>query len=429
MRQKLFYRAALPGGALLIVLALPRLCLAQNADNPGGNQWGVAPTGPLAVPSSGYNNIRQIVPGPPVQPTSPSRPASWPGALEQTAQSFNQYPAASASQESPKELYEGTKILARVGSEAIFAYEITGGVDEILEPYKDKFPASQLEAQRTLMIKQRLKSRIESKLIYQDARRTIPAEGITNAEKHIIEYFQSTELPKMLKRGKVESTTELDQKLRTLGSSLEREKKAFTERVLAEQWVGQQIKHDEEITYDQMLKCYREQIADFEQPARARWEELMVPFANYPGKDEAYTAIAQLGNQVLSGAEFAEVAKKGSQGATSAQGGVHDWTTQGNLVCEQLDQALFGLPPGTLSPIIEGRTGYYIIRVIERTETQVTPFLAAQVEIKKKIAQQRTAKQIQDYLARLEDKTPIWTIFDGDQKNLRLADRFKDLPR
>ena len=88
-------------------------------------------------------------------------------------------------------LDESTKIIARVGSEGIFASEIMGtsivwknakkseggvacaimdGIDDLLEPYKDKMPASQFDMQRTLLIKQRLVNRIESKIIYLDAR-------------------------------------------------------------------------------------------------------------------------------------------------------------------------------------------------------------------------------------------------------------------
>ena len=74
----------------------------------------------------------------------------------------------------------------------------------------------------------------------------------------------------MQKRSKVESAKELDQKLRSLGSSLEREKKTFIERTLAQQWVHQQIKPNEEITYDQMLKYYKEHQSEFETPAQSQ---------------------------------------------------------------------------------------------------------------------------------------------------------------
>jgi len=316
-----------------------------------------------------------------------------------------------------------------VGSEAIFAYEIMGGVNEVLERYKDKIPPDQLEMQRTMLIKQRLRSRIESKLIYQDVKRTIPAEGIAEVEKKIANHWDSTELPKMAKRAGVESTKELDQKLRSMGSSLDRERASFIERTLAQQWVRQQVKPDEEITYDQMMKYYREHTSEFEKPAKAKWEELMACFSKYSSREEAYNAIAQLGNQVLAGAEFAEVAKNASDGATSSEGGMQDWTTKGSLVCKDLDVAIFGLPIGQVSQIIESKNGYHIVRVTERVDDTVTPFLSAQVEIKEKISQQRLAKQLKEYLDKLEDKIPIWTVYDGDQRNLRLADRFKDPPR
>ena len=89
------------------------------------------------------------------------------------------------------------------------------------------------------------------------------------------------------------------------------------------------------------------------------------------------------------------------------------WTSKGSLVCEQLDQALFGLPPGRLSPIIEGANGFHIVRVIEREEAGVTPFLEAQVEIREKIRRRRTREQLQAYLDRLREEIPVWTIFDA----------------
>ena len=69
---------------------------------------------------------------------------------------------------------DGTRIIARVGSDAILESEVAGAVNEIIEANKDRIPADQLDEQRELLIQQRLKGLIETKLIYQDAKRTIP---------------------------------------------------------------------------------------------------------------------------------------------------------------------------------------------------------------------------------------------------------------
>ena len=421
-------------GVVSAALVAVRLCPADDW-SPGG--LGTQPMAPAAPPLSGYRE-RPVLPRPPVQPVEASRRETWPGSQPDATPWPPADPRAAANSLPPSnepqvpaeaKLCDGMQAIARVGLVAILESEVAGGVNEILEKNKDRIPPGQLEAQRKLLIQQRLRNRIETMLIYQDARKAIPPEGWTHIEKQLTKQFEEVELEKMMQRADAKTRHELDQKLRELGTSLEREKRGFMERTLAQQWVRQQVKKDDEITYDQMLIYYRDHQADFTKPARARWEELMVRFATYPDKAAAYEALARMGNQVLGGAPLADVAKAGSDGATAADGGQWKWTTKGSLVCEELDKALFGLPIGQLSPIIEGPTGLHIIRVTEREEASVAPFLSAQVDIRQKIVQQRSEKQLKEYLARLEAKTPIWTIFDSDAANPQLSRRPESLRR
>ena len=68
----------------------------------------------------------------------------------------------------------------------------------------------------------------------------------------------------MIEAAGVGSKTELDAKLRTMGSSLEATRQSFFERSLAQQWVQQHVKEEEEITHEEMLAYYRDHSADFE---------------------------------------------------------------------------------------------------------------------------------------------------------------------
>jgi parvulin-like peptidyl-prolyl isomerase len=86
--------------------------------------------------------------------------------------------------------------------------------------------------------------------------------------------------------------------------------------------------------------------------------------------------------------------------------------TKGSLVSEVLNRALFELPVGQLSPILECDSGFYIIVVTDREEARRTPFLEAQVEIEPKIKQQRAKEQMRAYVLRLRERIPVWTIFD-----------------
>ncbi len=290
---------------------------------------------------------------------------------------------------------------------------MAGAVNEFIQTKKSQIPPEELEKVRDLAIQKRLRELTDTKLIYQDAKREIPSEGWPHIETDLSREFEEFELEKMMKRAGVGSRRELDQKLRSLGTSLEQEKRASMELSLAKKWVGNQIKHDEEVTYDQMLFYYRDHRKEFTTPARAQWEELMVRYSKYPARAAAYEAIARMGNQVWAGTPFADVAKAGSDGVEAPKGGQREWTTKGALSCAALDAALFGLPVGQLSPIIEGDHGFHILRVTKRDPEIVKPFSETQAEIKKKISEQRWQKQFQEYMAKLQARTPVWTIFDS----------------
>lgn len=316
----------------------------------------------------------------------------------------------------------GAQILARVGSDVILASEVLPLVNEALRQNKDRVPEHQLEALRRKLVQQRLVSLIQTKLIYQDAVRSIPEEGLPHIQEQLSEEFEKTELPKMMERAGASSRQDLEQKLRSLGTSIQREKKSFSERILAAQWMQEQIDRDQEITHAQMLAYYEEHLSEFETPARARWQELAVRFSEYPSRAAAREALARMGNQVIDGASFAEVAKAQSDGPTAESGGQRDWTNKGSLRNKDIDRAIFSLPVGKLSPIIEDDRGLHIVRVVEREEARRKPFVEAQVEIKEKIRQERIRKQHEAYTEKLRKQIPVWTIFEDPDAEIALGE-------
>lgn len=312
-------------------------------------------------------------------------------------------------------------LLARVGSEVILTSDVMAQVVfRMLGESEEQIP----DEYREKVLENFLKLSIETKLIYADLARSIPEEGLAAFTKQIQKSFAEDEeegLPSLMKKVKVKTRAELEEKLRTLGSSLEAQKRLYVERTISRYWLSQEVKMKEPVTHEQMLAYYREHGTDFDHQARARWEQLTIRFSRHANKQEAFGLIAQAGNQVQRGVPFAEVAKKLSEGSTAEEGGQRDWITQGSLASEKLDAALFGLPPGQLSRIIEDDRGLHIVRVLEREEAYRTPFLKAQAEIKKNLNNGQFSERVSEYLARIKKETMIWTVYDDkkeQQKNI-----------
>jgi parvulin-like peptidyl-prolyl isomerase len=126
----------------------------------------------------------------------------------------------------------------------------------------------------------------------------------------------------------------------------------------------------------------------------------------------AWDMLAAMGNEVLGGRPFADVAQSRSEGPTAAQGGGFDWTNQGSLASKKLDEAIFALPTGELSAIIEDGETLHIVRVVERKAAGRIPFLEAQVGIRDELVLDKRRQASNDYLAKLRARTPVWTVFD-----------------
>jgi parvulin-like peptidyl-prolyl isomerase len=308
--------------------------------------------------------------------------------------------------------FEDAQIVARVGNEVILAGEVMALVHQELYRRGARLSHQELQSQRMAAIQTMLGQLIETKLVYNDALRAIPPENMSKIQEKVSEQFDKTQIPKLMAEMKVESRAELDARLNELGMPLEYHRQAFLERSLAMQWLRQHVNYDEEIPHARMLAYYQEHLADYEFGAQARWEELAVRFDRFDSKEAAWRAIAEMGNEVLRGRLFSEVAQEKSHGFSATAGGQRDWTTKGSLRSQALDQALFSLPIGRLSQILEDETSFYIVRVLERKEAGRTPFTEAQSEIRKKLREENVRKQVEEYLSKTRENTPVWTIFD-----------------
>ena len=83
-----------------------------------------------------------------------------------------------------------------------------------------------------------LKRHIDTKMIYNDARNTLPTENIAGVEESITKEFMESQLKRLFKQAGVHTQEDLDRKLRALGSSLGREKRWFMQWMLAQHWIS-----------------------------------------------------------------------------------------------------------------------------------------------------------------------------------------------
>ena len=319
---------------------------------------------------------------------------------------------------------ETAMVVARVGPEVVLEGDLmTPAATEWLAKVSPGLKPEQIRELKVQIFKQVLKPHIETLLVFVDACRTIPEERLPEIETRVCEAFDEDQLQMMMQEAGASSMREYDQILRSQGQSLDRLRKMFFERALAQQWLSTQVELNTEIPHADMIAWYENHLEEYEFPAKAKFEQLSVKITASQSRDQAWNKLASMGNEVFNGRPFNEVAREKSDGATASNGGVFDWTSKGSLVSTKLDEALFELPIGQLSSILEDGDTLHIIRVTERTEAGRTPFIDAQVGIRGKLLAEQRNNEMSSYLQRLRDRTPVWTIFDEDESKEVTASR------
>ena len=358
----------------------------------------------------------------PAAATAPAAPAADAGviqaAFEQAASATNPPPVPQAVS------LETALVVARVGPEVVLESDLlTPKALDWLDTVSPNLKPEQVRELKLQICKQVIDQHIETLLVYVDACREIPEDKLPDIRKNVDKAFDEQFLPKLMQEAKAANTLEYEQSLRAKGQSLDRLRKMFFERGIAQEWMRKNAGSDGEIPHADMIAWYQNHLAEYDYPAKARFEALTVKDGLKRSRQQAWQMLAEMGNEVLAGRPLADVAKAESEGPTAASGGEFDWTTKGSLSSPVLDEAIFSLPVGQLSTILADESALHIVRVTERKEAGRISFVEAQVDIRNKLHDERRQRQMDEYLARLRERTPVWTIFDGQPADAVTAAR------
>jgi peptidyl-prolyl cis-trans isomerase D len=149
------------------------------------------------------------------------------------------------------------------------------------------------------------------------------------------------------------------------------------------------------VTDRELELYYQDRREDFRQDEEACASHILVKVrqgeAGEGHEDAEARAIAEkLLEQLKSGADFAELARKSSEDqGSAAQGGDLGCFGPGRMV-PAFDDAVFALDPGGLSDLVKTSFGYHVIRLASRREATVLPFAEVKERIRASVTDKKT---------------------------------------
>ena len=148
------------------------------------------------------------------------------------------------------------------------------------------------------------------------------------------------------------------------------------------------------VTSAEVEAYYNENQKEFITPESVKARHILKKFpdnATEEQKAETKTAAEELlktvNAELAAGADFAELAKKHSEGPSAAQGGDLGYFERGQMVPPFEEAAFDTLNPGEVSGLVETVYGHHIIKLEEKKAPETQPFADAQYEIQQKLVQ------------------------------------------
>ncbi|UXY15028.1 peptidylprolyl isomerase [Chitiniphilus purpureus] len=139
------------------------------------------------------------------------------------------------------------------------------------------------------------------------------------------------------------------------------------------------------------------------QQTRAR--HILIKTNELVSEADARRKLQQLRDRITGGAKFADVARAFSEDTSAANGGDLGWINPGETVPE-FEQAINGLKPGELSPLVRSPFGLHLIQVSERRQQDVTEE-RERFRVRMAIKQRKSEEAYEDWLRQARDRAYV----------------------
>lgn len=132
----------------------------------------------------------------------------------------------------------------------------------------------------------------------------------------------------------------------------------------------------------------------------------VAPDADEKAKAEARKKIEDVQKKVKAGEDFAELARKFSEGPSGKNGGDLGYFGRGKMV-KSFEAVAFSMKPGEVSDVVETRFGYHLIKVEDKKQAKPLAYADVKTKLDGHLKQQKEQLEIDKYISDLKKNAKI----------------------
>ncbi|HVM92516.1 MAG TPA: peptidylprolyl isomerase [Terriglobales bacterium] len=306
------------------------------------------------------------------------------------------------------------EIVARVNNGIITRSEYVRSRDQLKQEVQQQDPQN---ADREFAEKEKdvLRDLIDQQLLLQKGK-DLGITGDTELVKRLDE---------MRKQMNLSTMEDLEKAAEAQGASYEEFKENLRNQIITQRVIGQEVGSKLAMNKEDEQKFYDAHKAELEHPEQVRLSEILVapkppakpnglngkPEPPTDAENEAALAAAKakadsILAQIQKGGDFAELAKKESDGPSAKEGGDLNFFKRGTLA-KELEDKVFAMKSGDTTDVIRTKQGYVILKVVEHQMAGIPPLKEVEPRIQDALYMQKLQPALRAYLTTLREQAYI----------------------
>lgn len=186
-------------------------------------------------------------------------------------------------------------------------------------------------------------------------------------------------------------------------------KKEIGKGLAIKEYVDTTIVDKVAVSEEELTEYYSQNQDRFKRPETVRASHILIKVPKDAiefQKEEAKKEIEKIRKRAVGGEDFADLAKKFSQGPSAERGGELGYFQRGQMV-KPFEEAAFALKSGEISQAVETQFGYHIIKLLDKKPPETTSFKDVRVRLEQFLKQGKVRKEIMAHVEKLRKKAKI----------------------
>jgi peptidyl-prolyl cis-trans isomerase SurA len=215
-------------------------------------------------------------------------------------------------------------------------------------------------------------------------------------------------LDEVRKQNNLASLEDLQKAVESQGIPWEDYKTQMRNHLLTQEVIRHEVGSRMDIGTQEVKAYYDAHKEDFNRPEQVALAEIFLSTENKSPEEIAavHTKADDLHNRLVKGDDFAQLAKKYSEGSTAADGGDLGTFERGQLD-PQLEAVVFKLNKNQLTDVTQTKSGFDIIKVNDHYQAGLQPIDKVEGEITNKLYVEKMDPALRKYLADLREESYV----------------------